>query len=244
MKISRVLSLIAMSFAFAIGVESATAQPGGGGGGMGGGMGGPGGGMGGPGMMGMQSEVSIEATMGLFEIDKEAVIKRCKVKDDATKAKVTKLVNSYLIEMEDLKTELESTMPSKDSGGQRGQRGQRGQEGDDSSTQQERPSRDQMSSSDRSEMQAKMKARRETMAKFKERCTAMHETLKSGLKESLSEKQFKGWEKYYKGLCQDNYFGEYSMQQGQGEGQGGGMRGQGGGLGGPGGGMGGGMGGF
>ncbi|MFI3266256.1 MAG: hypothetical protein R3Y15_03780 [Rikenellaceae bacterium] len=171
------------------------AQPGGGGGGMGGGgggMGGPGGG--GPGMQ-QQTQIDFVASAGLFLIDTDKVIKKCKVNDEALVAQITALIDQYSSEYDKINIENYEQVKALTEMQEAQKSAQGGQGG---------------GSDMRSQMQSVMSA----VPVIKEKTIPMHKKLSEGISSLLDEKSAKRWETYYKNLCEDNMFSTESRQQG------------------------------
>lgn len=176
------------------------AQPGGGmgGGQMGGGMGGQ---MGG-GPSENSAPMDFVCASGLFVIDAEPLFKKVKIKDDAKKAEVNKLIEEYQKEYYDITFEYSSQIDTLNSF----KPGER--------------SEDMMSSEPA--QRPDMRSLGSIMQMFKERTKPMHENLKAGMKATLSEKEYKKWEAYYNDICEENNFSDKMRQSG---GQGGGQMG-------------------
>ncbi len=195
------------------------AQPGGGmGGGMRGGMRGGGvrgGGMGrqmGGGPVGNSAPIDFVAATGLFVIDAEPVIKKCKIKDTKQKEAVTNLIASYQKEYYNITFEHSNQIDTLNS------------------------FKPNMLSSEvgATPMQGgrpDMKSLGSILQTLREKTIPMHNTLKESMKATLSEKEYKKWETYYISICEDNSFSEKMPQRGgrdsnsaQGGQRGGGMR--------------------
>lgn len=217
----REIALLCMAMA-AISVTTISAQPGGGG--MGGRMGGSGGGMGGPRMMMNEGSMDPVAMTGYFELDAKQTIKKIKVKDDAEKREVERLIGDYtaasrvvydkhaeeFVALEEVSELIASSQMV------------------------------EMSDDDRTKMRSMMQG----SVAIKSEMLAIHKSLKEGMENLLAdnEKSLDRWQIYYQDICDSNNFSEREPRQREEGNERGGMRGPGGGMRGPGGGMG--MGGF
>lgn len=188
---------------------------GGGGGGMGGGGGrGSGGGGGGQGGgQGQAISMNLVGATGLFEITLKDVVKKCKIKDEPTKAQAEQILvqykNANKATAEKYKAEhyLLRTLQAKLDQGETMQ-------------------------SMRNDMQNAISGLR----KIKQETIKTHQELANQMIMLLNQKQAAKWLKYYTKLCEKNTFSAQNIkernqgQRGQGGGQGSGQRGGGGGF--------------
>ncbi|MFI3248119.1 MAG: hypothetical protein R3Y39_03215 [Rikenellaceae bacterium] len=218
MRLKRILTLLVAVVAMFM--TTVSAQPGGG---MGGGMGGPGGGMGGPrgGQGGPErmggSSIDPVAMTGYFEIDAEKAIKKCKVKDEASKSAMRTLLADFAIKSGDVYSTHPEEFANMEEMKDMIAAAQMGESSDD--------------------MRTKMRSMMEGTMVVKREMTELHKTLNAGVEAVLAddEKSLSRWKLYYKDLCESNNFSDRAPRQ-RGEGSEGGRP-----EGGPGGG---GMGGF
>ncbi|MFR9603021.1 MAG: hypothetical protein SNG02_04015 [Rikenellaceae bacterium] len=170
---------------FALTMTTALAQPGGGGGGMGGGPGGMGGRP--EGGMGMQEGAmpQIVEMAGYFTIDSEDVIKKVKIKDEATKTAVRKAIIKYTEGYETTSLKCANEIAAIKSV----------------------QSKLADSQSDRSGMRELMQGIQEQTAAVRAEMLPLHKELsETDMPALLDEKTAEKWAKYYSSLCQSKGF--------------------------------------
>ncbi len=144
------------------------------------------GGQGGQGGMQMQQRLEpqdLVASTGLFMIDYDPVIKKCKIKEEEQQTKVYAHIATYTEEYSNIMFEYRPQIDSL--------------------------SNFQLTMTEGvavAEMQEQMKAQMLIIQKIKAKTTPMHKKLVDGLTTVLSEKEKKRWDSYYKEICEENFF--------------------------------------